>query len=498
MPIIPTGDYRPDAPAYLGTHATTAANIYPRPDGTDGPLREGVAVSFSLSVAPAQAFMARRGDGAVFCYAAVPGAFTINLKSGTAWTGLFHNAPGTSTALFPWRFTQFGDALVVTNPASATITHPVGSLQHFTPIAGAPAAAFIATIEPGFVMLGHTADADGPHPNRLHWSGINDHTVWPAPGTTEAASAQSDLQDLPIGGAITGILAAVGGVAGCVLTEQAVYRMEYVGAPAIFAFREVARGVGNVCPNGAISVNGLAYFVSDEGFMRFDGQSLSPIGQGRVSSFFWQTVDRENLHRVNVAHDPIRKILVWAYPTVLASGGNPDRWLIYSYATDRWRYADITCTLLFTAMQDRYPLDSFDAYFPDGMDGTAVSLDSAAVNGGAPLLMSFNAGFALVAHRGNALPALVDTGETDSGGRRVHVSGIRPLTDAANATASVGYRDTFASAVAFTALSGPEADGVCKQRINTRYARARIYIPPAATWTYLQGADVQFKAAGKR
>jgi hypothetical protein len=498
MPIIPTGDYRPDAPAYLGTHATTAANIYPRPDGTDGPLREGLAASASLNSTPVQAFLARGDRSEVYLYASHDNFSWIRRKTGTAWETRYAPSTGVATARFPWRFCQFGNMVVATNPANGTVAHPISTVTNFTPVAGAPAGAFIATIEPGFVMLGNTSDADGTHPSRLHWSGINDHTLWPPPGSTDAASVQSDLQDLPIGGAITGILAAVGGVAGCVLTEQAVYRMEYIGAPAIFAFREVARGVGNVCPNGAIAVNGLAYFVSDEGFMRFDGQSLAPFGQGRVSSFFWQTVDRENLHRVNVAHDPIRKIIVWAYPTILATNGNPDRWLIYSYATDRWRYADITCTLLFTAMLDRVPLDSFDTYFPAGMDGSSVSLDGLEVNGGAPALMSFNTGFALVEHRGPTLPALVDTGETDSNGRRVHVSGIRPLTDAANATASVGYRDTFAAAVAFTALSGPEADGVCKQRINTRYARARIYIPPASTWTYLQGADVQFKAAGKR
>ena len=52
MTIIAVGDYRPDVPAYLSTHATVADGVYPKPDGSDGPLRAGVTTSATLSSAP--------------------------------------------------------------------------------------------------------------------------------------------------------------------------------------------------------------------------------------------------------------------------------------------------------------------------------------------------------------------------------------------------------------------------------------------------------------
>lgn len=503
MTIIPTGDYRPDAPAYLGTHATVANGVYPRPDGSDGPLKAGVGVSFSIGTAPISAFVARKGNGVVYLYAAVAYSAAIRMKSGSAWSVLYTGTGGSgATPLFPWRFAQFGERVLATNPVNGVVSHNLGTFDDFAAVSGAPAAAFVATIEPGFVMLGHTSDGSASYPSRLHWSGINDSTSWPTIGTSAAAAAQSDTQDLPNGGAVTAILPAVGGVAGAILTERSIYRVEYVGAPAIFAFREVVRGVGNICPNGALAVGGTAYFVSEEGFMRFDGQSVAPIGMGRVSATFLGEVDRENLHRVNVAHDPLRKVIVWAYPTAAATSGNPNKWLIYSYATDRWRHADdagVTCSLLFTAVQDGYPLEYFETYFPSGLDGTpAVSLDGASVNGGAPLLMGFNADFTLVSYSGSNLAARVETGETDAGGRRVFVTGIRPLTDASSVTAAVGYRDGFSGSIAYTTGTALEGTGLCPQHINTRYARARIDIPAGAAWSFLQGADVMMNPSGRR
>jgi hypothetical protein len=425
----------------------------------------------------------------------------IYRRSATVFANYFTGTTGNATPLFPWRFTQFGDVVLATNPVNGMVSQTIGSSDNFAAVSGPPAAAFIATIEPGFVMVGYTSDGTRDYPNRLHWSGINDHTSWPTVGTSAAASAQSDTQDLPNGGSITGILAAVGGVSGCILTERAVYRLEYIGAPAVFAFREVVRGIGNVCVNGSVAVNGLAFFISEDGFQAFDGATVRPIGQGKVSATFWGEVDRENLHRVNVAHDPLRKVIVWAYPTSAATSGNPNKWLVYSYATDKWTLADdagVTVSLLFTAMQDRIPLDNLDTYFPPNADGVTMSWDGAAANGGAPWLAGFDTSNRYVTFTGANLAARVETGETDAQGRRVFVSGIRPLTDAGSLTAQVGYRASFADSVTYTTAQTRGVDYMAPARIATRYARARVNIPAGTTWTYLQGADVMFRAEGKR
>lgn len=500
MTIVPVGDYRPDLPAYLGQHSTLAANVYFKPDGTAGPLKAAQTIVSALSFRPVSAFTARRGDGTVYIYAALLHRPHIYIRYGVIFTT--HNTGTTAnpTLFYPWRFAQFGDRVYASNWSDGLWYHPLGTLDNFTQIAAAPSGAHIATLEPGFLMLGHLNDSSGEKPSSVRWSALNDATDWPIVGTSDAASKQSDEQQLPNGGKITGILPAIGGASGVVLTERSLYRVEYVGAPAVFAFREVARGVGNVCPNGAIAVGGLAYFVAEDGFHVFDGQGTRPIGQGKVSATFWAEVDREQLHRVYCAHDALRKIIVWAYPTSAATAGNPNKWLIYSYASDRWSVADdagITSTFIFSALSDRINIDQMDGYV-GAPDSVSVSLESPTLSGGTPLLAGFDASYQYVQWTGANLAARVETGEADADGRRVYVSGVRPLTDAGTLTAQIGHRASFADAVTYTTAYARGADYTVPARIATRYARARVNIPAGATWTYLQGADVTLRAEGKR
>jgi hypothetical protein len=505
MTIIPVGDYRPDAPAYLGTHATVATNVYPRPDGSDGPLLAPVVeagTSISTLFPVTTAFLARDIDGAVLIYIGVAETPFVYRKYGALFYSLITNFLGRSpTANNPNRFCQFGTRLMVVNKQQGLFWHTVGSFDAFTAIPTAPTADFIATVEPGFVVLGNINDGT-LRPAGLRWSALNNALDWPVVGTSDAASKQSDDQDLPNGGAVMGILGAVGGAAAAVFTERSVYRMEYVGAPAVFAFRETVRGQGCMCKNASIAINGIAYFVSEQGFQRFDGQTVTPIGSGRVSQTFLDTVNREYLDRVSVAHDPNRKIIVWGSP-LAGQDGLIRRWWVYSYATDRWRFSDDAAIgdflfLLPDAETDATPMDFLDALYPGGMDTITASMDGATLNGGTPLLGGFTDQNEYCTFTGATLAALVETGETDSNGRRVFVTGIRPLTDAAAPTAALGYRETFNATVSYTPLTSQEVTGICGQRTNTRYARARVYIPAGAVWSYLQGADVIVQPAGKR
>jgi hypothetical protein len=501
LTILPVGDYRPDLPAYLGTHSTIANNVYFKPDGSVGPLRAAVTWSNPLT-RPAGAFQARNGAGTVVLYVGQENSRDLAVYRGFAFSQMTTATDiGVATLYYPWRFTQFGDYVYASHWSGGLWTHPTGATAAFARIAAAPSGAHIATIEPGFLMLGHLNDSAGEKPSSLRWSAINDATDWPTVGSSDAASKQADEQELPNGGRIMGLLSAVGGAAGAVLAERAIYRIEYVGAPAVFAFREVARGVGSVCPNGAISVNGVAYFISEDGFQRFDGQNVTPIGQGRVSATFWADVSQEYLHRVYVAHDPLRKVLVWAYPTPSATWGDPNRWLIYSYATDRWSAADdsgIAVSGLFTALTNFIGVDSFDVTFGVSPDSVGFLLESPTLNGGAPILGGFDTSYRLVYFTGANLAARIETGETDAQGQRVYVSGIRPLTDAGTLTAQVGHRTRFADALAYTTARTRGADYTAPARIATRYARARVNIPAGAQWTYLQGADVTVRQEGRR
>lgn len=504
MPIVPVADFAPDAASiYRPDVAPVAHNCYPRADSTDGPLQGQVEASSSLSAACRGAFSLRDQTGTAYVFAGT--ATALYELSSLSWTDRTRlSASAVDAYAVPtaehWRFAQFGERVIATDYNDAIQTYTLGGGAPFANLsAAAPKAKYIATIEPGFLVTGYYNSGSVVGAG-LWWSGFNDATSWPTLGTAAAAAAQSDAQTMQGGGVVTGILPAIGGAAGAVFTERAIYRMEYIGPPQVFGFRELDRSRGCIAPQSLVQVGSTAFFLSEDGFCGCNGVEVSQIGLGRVDRFFFSTVDQSQLHRVYGAADFARKLIVWAFPASGAS--DPNRWLIYNFATNRWRYGDdsaLAVQYLSTFRQAGYTLDTLDTPLPGGPDSSgAFTVDSPTYQGGNRFLGAFNTSRRLVSFSGSNLAARIETGDADAGGRRVLVQGIRPITDAVSPTASVGYRDLLESAVSYTTATTPGADDVCPQRISTRYGRARINVPAADTWTYLAGADITFRAEGRR
>lgn len=97
---------------------------------------------------------------------------------------------------------------------------------------------------------------------------------------------------------------------------------------------------------------------------------------------------------------------------------------------------------------------------------------------------------------GDNLEAVMETEEADSGGDLVFVSAVRPLTDATAALVSIGGRLNAQDAVTYGSETAINAQGDCPQLVETRYARAKLRIPAAATWTFARGVQPLSVPAG--
>ena len=96
------------------------------------------------------------------------------------------------------------------------------------------------------------------------------------------------------------------------------------------------------------------------------------------------------------------------------------------------------------------------------------------------------------------LEATLESAETGTEGNRLMINGFRPLTDASGCYGSVSYRENLQDSRTFTSEVVINGQGMIPARRSTRYARARLRIPAATTWTFAKGIEPVATQVGKR
>lgn len=494
--FVPFAEYLPDLPDLMNQGATVANNVFPRSAKSYGPLPDFSVYSGALS-ARCQGFYAGRSSaGNVTNFAG--DASKLYTLSDVTWGDVSKSGGYTTNNTESWRFAQYKDLVAATNFGDAIQAWTLDTSSAFADLsADAPQARHIAMIDPGFLMVGNTIDGDdGAVPNRVWWPAIGDPTSWPTPGTAAAEAAQSDFQDLATGGWVQGLVGAVGGARGAVFMDTSIYRIEYEGPGTVFGFYEVERARGCPAPGSIVHLGAFVFYLGDDGFYLFDGTRSVPIGANKLDRTFLSNVDEDSLHRITATHDPVNKLIFVSYPSS-GSSGTPDKLLVYNWEIGRWATGDATIEILVRSMAQGYTLDGLDD-LGYTIDTLPFSLDSRVWTGGRPILSGFDTDHKLGFFNGSNLEATLETGEFDGGdGQRVFISGVRAVVDASAPTVQIGQRDTQSGALTYTTATSAGADGVCPQRISTRYARARVSIP-SGDWTHAQGVEPVFKKEGKR
>ncbi|MCA0300902.1 MAG: hypothetical protein LCH95_00710 [Proteobacteria bacterium] len=484
MAAIPFAEWRPDMPA-LGPWAREARNVVPAEESYR-PLNALAGTSAPLPQAAQGAAWFRGSDGGTRMFAG--DASRLYRLSGTDWNDVSRSAGGPYApgADHQWRFGQFGALALAVNGVDVPQKFDLGVGARWTALEGAPpVATYLATVR-DFVVLGKI----GNTPQRIQWSGFNNAETWGS-----ALSTQADLQDLPDGGTVTGL---VGGEYGLVFQETSVRRMTYEGPPVVFRIDKIANDIGASVPGSVAGVLDLAFFLHKSGFyMVQGGQSVVPIGRGKVDRTFWADFDELHQFRCSSAIDPVRGLYVFAYPGA-GSTGRPNRLLIYNWRAERWSRAELPCELVFGgASQDARTLEQLDSF--GALQGLPYSLDSSYWIGTLSLLLfGFDTDHRSGSFSGGALEATLETGEFNPGaGNRSVIRGLRPLIDGDPAALQLGARETQRDTVAYGPPVGVTAAGLSPVYGSGRYFRVRATIPAASTWSNAQGIDdIDVRPAG--
>lgn len=142
-----------------------------------------------------------------------------------------------------------------------------------------------------------------------------------------------------------------------ILTDEAAYTMQFVGAPYTFSIRQVGSNCGCIGQHAAIFVDGAVYWMGDSGnFFVFDG-TVKTL-PSTVEDFVFQTsggalgVNFTNGELVFVGHNSLFSEISWYYPT--ANSIQIDRVVTYNYEQKVWS----TGTLARTTYEDSHVLEN--------------------------------------------------------------------------------------------------------------------------------------------
>jgi len=487
--MIQFGEWLPDQPDFSNAGVVEATNVVPAYNGYRS-FNDFVDYSNAASSTLLNIFAAKDNDGTVRLFAGDNGklylfnAGTTNLddvsKAGSPAYDLESNER--------WRFVQFGDTVIASGGIGEELQKfQLGTDSAFSNLSGTPPKADFITVVRDFVWTANIDEGSGRVPYKVYWSGFNDATSW------TAGTDQSDFQEIPDAGAITGM---VGGEYCTILMERAIVRATYSGPPLIFQFDKVETARGCQVPGSVCNIGHNIFYLSDDGFYMFDGARSQPIGAEKVDRFFLtQDFNFSYKDKMTSTVDPQNQLAVWSYVSNSSLDDQPDTLLIFNYALGRWSLVRVKNDLVAPFFTAGYTLEQLDN-ISTSVDALPASLDSALYKGGQYLFGGAN-GAKIAAFSGDPMQGTIVTGEAAiKVGNHAIVTRLYPYHEGGSVELFVGLRGTPTDTVNFQAGGTTNAAGFVPFRAHDRYHRVKMLL--SGQWSYAHGVDVDVRPVGRR
>lgn len=484
--MIQFGEWLPDQPDYMNAGVTEATNVVPAYSGYRS-LNEFVAYSSDASDTIKGIFSAKDASDNVKLFAGDSARLYLFNQTGSALDDISASGGYTLTSKERWRFIKFGENVIAAGGTGEELQlYNLATASAFGVLStDAPKADFIAAVR-DFVWTANIDEGSGRVPYRCYWSGFNDITAW------TAGTDQSDFQDIPDAGAITGL---VGGEYATILMERAIVRATYTGPPLIWQFDKVETSRGCQVPGSVCNIGHMVFYLSDDGFYMFDGSRSQAIGAEKINRWFFDDFNFGYKEKMTSVVDPQNQLAIWSYVSNSAIDTTPDRLLIFNYALNRWSIANVQADLVAPFFTAGYTLENLDQ-ISASLDSLPASLDSALYKGG-QYLFGGALGTKIHAFSGDPLEGTIVTGETGlATGRHTIVTRAYPYHEDGDVTVAIGLRGTHTDLVAYTAAGSPNDAGFVPFRAQDRYHRAKMTL--TGQWSYAQGLDIEARQVGRR
>ena len=240
-----------------------------------------------------------------------------------------------------WSLSNFGQVLVATISNGKTFTWNSGIGARLTTRAstttsgfetaiatgvGNPTASRLTLISPTTRHLIHfgteneIGDATTQDDMFVRFSDQEAINAYAIKATNSAGSQR--LQD---GTKIVGSIVAKENI--LVWTDNALYTMKFVGAPFTFGFEQVGTNCGLIGKNAAIEIDGVAYWMSNNGFFSFDGTVNSLACS--VEDYVFGDCDTTKGQQICAGINNLFTEVTWWYPT--SNSNFNDRYVVFNY-----------------------------------------------------------------------------------------------------------------------------------------------------------------------
>ena len=263
------------------------------------------------------------------------------VQNATDFTGFGSAVQASTVTLEPglWSLSNFGEVLVATIANGKTFTWNAGAANPTGNRAATNTSGFETTNNPTATRVTLIS------PTTRHLIHFGTETTIGTPTTqddmfirfsvdedinnyTPEATNTAGTQRLQDGTKIMGALVAKENI--LVWTDNALYAMKFVGAPFTFGFEQVGTNCGLIGKNAAIEIDGVAYWMGNNGFFSFDGTvNTLPCS---VEDFVYDNIDTTKGQQICAGINNLFTEVIWWYPTANATFN--DRYVVYNYGQD--------------------------------------------------------------------------------------------------------------------------------------------------------------------
>ena len=235
-----------------------------------------------------------------------------------------------------WSLSNFGQVLVATIANGKTFTWNAGATDPLTVRASTSTSGFATTNNPTATRVTLVS------PTTRHLIHLGTETTIGTPSTQDDMfirfSEQEDINDYTVtainsagtqrlqdGTKIMGALKAKESI--LVWTDNALYTMKFIGAPFTFGFEQVGTNCGLIGKNAAVEIDGIAYWMSTNGFFAFDGTVKSlPC---TVEDYVYDQADTTKGQQVYAGLNNQYTEVTWYYPSTNSEYN--DQYVIFNY-----------------------------------------------------------------------------------------------------------------------------------------------------------------------